>query len=79
MVAKLDKFLFLLAAGDVPVADPAATSELAESAREEAGKRDPKWRTVRSLLTAIAAGLPSLSALTEIIANVQDLISHVAR
>jgi len=31
------------------------------------------------LLTAITAGLPPVSALTEIISSVQSLISHIGR
>ena len=79
MIAKLDEFLSLLAAGEMPVPDPFSTRELAETARDEAGKPEPKWHAVRGMLTAIAVGLPRVSALTDIIVNVQALISHVAR
>lgn len=78
VVAMLEDFLQRLEASNAAAPDSADVRELAETARDEASKQEPKWRAIRGMLDVIAERLPPASALTTIIVNVQTLIGHVS-
>jgi hypothetical protein len=76
IVAQLEDFLHRLDEDGPAIPGSADIRDLAETARDEASKQEPKWRAVRSILTSIADRLPPASALTTIIVNVQTLVGH---
>jgi hypothetical protein len=70
----LDKFILALAQHHTEIDDPAAIEASADLARTELERPSPRWHAVRSLLTGIATGVTSVSALTDLISRILALI-----
>ena len=75
----LGEFIRLLDSFEDAVPDAADVHEAAEAAKAEAEKPSPRWGAVRGLLKGIAASVAGISALTDAIRNIQDLVAHLAR
>lgn len=78
-IAMLDEFVRLLDSFESPVPDASDIREAAEAVKAEAEEPSPRWGIVRSLLKGIAASVAGVSALTDAIKNIQDLVAHISR
>jgi hypothetical protein len=75
--AMLDEFIRLLQIHQQSGADSADLRESAAAARDELTSLSPRWHIVKGLLRGIAAGVAGISALAEVINNIQALIGHL--
>lgn len=75
----LSQFIRLLDSFGDAVPGAADVHEAAEAAKAEAEEPSPRWGAVRSLLKGIAASVAGVSALTDAIMNIQDLVTHLPR
>lgn len=75
----LSEFIRLLDSFEDAVPDAADIHEAAEAAKTEAEQPSPRWGAVRGLLKGIAASVAGVSALTDAIKNIQDLVAHLSR
>jgi len=78
-IAMIDEFVRLLRSYEDSVPDASDICEAAAAAQAEAAKPSPRWGTVRGVLSGIAASVAGVSALTDAIRNIQDLVAHLPR
>lgn len=78
-IAMLEEFVRLLGSFENAVPDASDIREAAEAAKAETKRPSPRWGVVLGLLRGIAAGVAGVSALTDAIKNIQDLVVHISR
>lgn len=79
VIELLGEFIRLLDSLADAVPDAADVHEAVQAAKAEAEKASPRWGAVRGLLKVIAASVAGVSALTDAIVNIQDLVAHLTR
>jgi hypothetical protein len=77
LVEKLHEFRALLAGYTNSVEDPASVQECVAEAEREVRKPSPRWSTVRALLRSVVAPVAGAAALTEVINNILEIVSHL--
>jgi hypothetical protein len=77
VLGRLDEFMGLLARYADSVEDPASVRESVAAAEQEVRKPSPRWSIVRTLLRGVIAPVAGAAALTEVISNILDIVSHL--
>jgi hypothetical protein len=77
LLGKLDEILSLLDDHAGSVADAAGVREAIEEAESEVRKPSPRWSIVRTLLRGVAVPVAGVAALTEVVNNVLEIVSHL--
>lgn len=77
LLSKLDQLMSLLDGHAGSVEDVAGLREALEEAESEVRKPSPRWSIVRALLRGFVAPVAGVAALTEVLNNVLEIVSHL--
>jgi hypothetical protein len=77
LLEKLDEFMGLLTRYADSVEDPASVRESVAEAEREVRAPAPRWAIVRTLLRGVIAPVTGVAALTDVISNLMEILSHL--